>query len=63
LFIVVLVFTSCSPFPPHEQSLMVAVGGAVVGVAVLILLPLVLVVSHLSCYPPCEQALAAVTWA
>jgi hypothetical protein len=37
----------CSPFPPHEQLLMAAVGGAVRAL-------------HRHPYPPCEQRLAAV---
>jgi hypothetical protein len=37
----------CSPFPPHEQLLVVAVGGAVRAL-------------HRHSYPPCEQRLAAV---
>jgi len=59
LFTVVLVFVSCSPFPPREQLLMAAVGGAVVLMAFLILLPSASA-SHPTCYSPCEQALAAV---
>ena len=47
--LVVLVFTSCSPFPPHEQLLTAAVGGAVVEVAAIGV-----------GVAPCEQALAAV---
>jgi hypothetical protein len=59
LFAVVLAFASCSPFPPREQLLTVVVGGAVVLMAFLVLLPSASA-SHPTCYPPCEQALAAV---
>ena len=67
LFVVVLVFLSCSQFPPCKQLLMAAVGSAEMvavlilhlsfTVAVIVIAPVVHHTIH------CEQGFAVVVWA